>query len=194
MQVLRPDLLSCLFLAPPCGRESLPRRPPRGRQKESPGSGPRGAAARRLPPPLQQSVGLAPRPGGLGRPCRAPGAPPAAAVRRRRGRRRRRRRGRRRQCERSGLLPRRSAPKDYVPLAGGYGHGSSTISAWISRNINRDMRSGKVNYPPAFGEPPFQATRDLVMLPFGYGRGSGTTARWLKEKALGWGTTGMAQG
>lgn len=81
--------------------------------------------------------------------------------------------------------------EDYVPLAGGYGHGSSTISAWISRNINRDMRSGKVNYPPAFGEPPFQLTRDaarsvtdhLVMLPFGYGRGSGTTARWLKEKA-----------
>lgn len=73
---------------------------------------------------------------------------------------------------------------DWVPLAGGYGHGSSTLSGWILRNINRDAHSGKVNYPSAFGEPPFQLTRDLVMLPFGYGHGSGTTARWLKEKAM----------
>lgn len=79
--------------------------------------------------------------------------------------------------------------EDIVPLAGGYGHGSSTLSGWIMRNINRDLDNDKVNYPPAFGKPPFgkppfQLTSDLVMLPFGYGRGSGTTARWLKEKAM----------
>merc|ERR1719221_916842 len=43
---------------------------------------------------------------------------------------------------------------DHVPLAGGYGHGSSTLSAWIQANIDRDRALGRVQYPPAFGEKP----------------------------------------
>lgn len=73
---------------------------------------------------------------------------------------------------------------DYVPLAGGYGHGSSTLSKWIQHNIQADLEQrGRVQYPPAFGEPPKMQTRDLRELPFGYGHGSSTIARWLMEKA-----------
>jgi hypothetical protein len=73
--------------------------------------------------------------------------------------------------------------EDYVALAGGYGHGSSTLSKWILSNIQKDASSQKVEYPPAFGQPPLMQTRDYVQLPFGYGGGSGTLAKWLSEKA-----------
>ncbi|CAJ1420580.1 unnamed protein product [Effrenium voratum] len=72
---------------------------------------------------------------------------------------------------------------DYVPLAGGYGHGSGSLSRWIYQNIQADRAAGKVQYPPAFGEAPKMQTRDLRPLPFGYGQGSGTMASWLKKQA-----------
>lgn len=72
---------------------------------------------------------------------------------------------------------------DYGPLAGGYGHGSSSLSAWIKHHIQKDFESGHRHYPPAFGKPPMMQTRDLRELPFGYGHGSSTLARWLAEKA-----------
>lgn len=72
---------------------------------------------------------------------------------------------------------------DYVPLAGGYGHGSSALSNWIYEHIQEDLKAGKPQFPPAFGEVPKMQTRDLRILPFGYGRGSGTVAMWLRKKA-----------
>mmetsp|Transcript_19959 Transcript_19959/g.59775 ORF Transcript_19959/g.59775 Transcript_19959/m.59775 type:complete len:140 (-) Transcript_19959:41-460(-) len=73
---------------------------------------------------------------------------------------------------------------DYVPLAGGYGHGSSSLSHWISEKIETDKAQGGLRFPPAFGEPPLRQSRDLRELPFGYGSGSGTLQKWLEEKAL----------
>jgi len=73
---------------------------------------------------------------------------------------------------------------DYRPLPGGYGHGSSTLSAWILEQMAKEReKTGRVSYPPAFGEPPRMETRDLRPLPFGYGMGSSTISRWLTEKA-----------
>lgn len=72
---------------------------------------------------------------------------------------------------------------DYRPLAGGYGHGSSTLSSWITEKMAADAEAGKPSWPPAFGRPPLMQTRDLRKLPFGYGRGSGTIARWLADSA-----------
>mmetsp|Transcript_89813 Transcript_89813/g.159736 ORF Transcript_89813/g.159736 Transcript_89813/m.159736 type:complete len:139 (+) Transcript_89813:76-492(+) len=72
---------------------------------------------------------------------------------------------------------------DYAPLAGGYGHGSSSLSRWIQTNIDKDLAAGKPQYPPAFGEPPRAQTRDYRPLPFGYGSGSGTIAKWLAKRA-----------
>jgi len=73
--------------------------------------------------------------------------------------------------------------EDYVPLAGGYGHGSSTLSKWILGNIQKDVSARNVQYPPAFGHQPLMQTRDYTTLPFGYGHGSGTILKWLSEKA-----------
>lgn len=81
-------------------------------------------------------------------------------------------------------VPPQTVTEDWRPLAGGYGHGSSTISGWILHNIKRDRAAGSVRYPPMFGEPPEVQTEDWVPLPFGYGRGSSTVAGWLKDK--GW--------
>merc|ERR1719197_1199361 len=73
---------------------------------------------------------------------------------------------------------------DYRPLPGGYGHGSSTLSAWILEKMATEReKTGSVSYPPAFGEPPRMQTRDLRPLPFGYGMGSGTIATWLSRQA-----------
>ena len=72
---------------------------------------------------------------------------------------------------------------DYVPLAGGYGHGSSSLSHWIYQHIQEDLKAGKPQFPPAYGEVPLAQTRDLRLLPFGYGRGSGTLAMWLRKRA-----------
>ena len=73
---------------------------------------------------------------------------------------------------------------DYRPLPGGYGHGSSTMSAWILEQMAKEReKTGKVSYPPDFGEPPRMQTRDLRPLPFGYGMGSSTMANWLSRQA-----------
>ena len=72
---------------------------------------------------------------------------------------------------------------DYVPLAGGYGHGSSSLSMWIYEKIQEDISEGRPQFPPAFGAPPMAQTRDLRVLPFGYGHGSGTLVTWLEKKA-----------
>merc|ERR1719440_425010 len=73
---------------------------------------------------------------------------------------------------------------DYRALPGGYGHGSSTLSAWILEQMAKEReKTGHVSYPPAFGEPPRMQTRDLRPLPFGYGMGSGTIASWLQDRA-----------
>eukprot|EP00434_Breviolum_minutum_P017629 symbB.v1.2.015560.t1/scaffold1166.1/size134334/11 len=72
---------------------------------------------------------------------------------------------------------------DYVPLAGGYGHGSSSLSQWIYGKMQDDLKKGKPQFPPGFGEVPKAQTRDLRQLPFGYGSGSGTLAKWLEKKA-----------
>merc|ERR1719152_905144 len=73
---------------------------------------------------------------------------------------------------------------DYRALPGGYGHGSSTLSAWILEQMAKEReKTGRVSYPPAFGEPPRMTTRDLRRLPFGYGMGSSTIATWLSRKA-----------
>eukprot|EP00438_Fugacium_kawagutii_P005411 Skav219487 [mRNA] locus=scaffold2719:242796:243209:+ [translate_table: standard] len=72
---------------------------------------------------------------------------------------------------------------DYVPLAGGYGHGSSSLSSWIYQHMQEDLKKGKRQFPPEFGEVPKAQTRDLRLLPFGYGQGSGTLALWLRKRA-----------
>merc|ERR1719247_1945246 len=73
---------------------------------------------------------------------------------------------------------------DYRPLPGGYGHGSSTVAAWILEQMAKEReKTGQVSYPPAFGAVPTMQTRDLRPLPFGYGMGSGTIAHWLANKA-----------
>ena len=72
---------------------------------------------------------------------------------------------------------------DYVPLAGGYGHGSSSLSSWIYKHIQDDLKKGKPQFPPEFGDVPKAQTRDLRLLPFGYGQGSGTLALWLRKRA-----------
>eukprot|EP00931_Biecheleriopsis_adriatica_P062051 TRINITY_DN37355_c0_g1_i1.p1 TRINITY_DN37355_c0_g1~~TRINITY_DN37355_c0_g1_i1.p1 ORF type:complete len:156 (-),score=22.62 TRINITY_DN37355_c0_g1_i1:69-536(-) len=72
---------------------------------------------------------------------------------------------------------------DFGPLAGGYGHGPSSLSRWIFDNINKDISARNPQYPPEFGEPPKAQTRDFRVLPFGYGMGSGTLAKWLEKKA-----------
>merc|ERR1719454_1297309 len=73
---------------------------------------------------------------------------------------------------------------DYRPLPGGYGHGSSTVAAWILEQMAKEReKTGQVSYPPAFGEVPRMQTRDLRPLPFGYGMGSQTIANWLSTKA-----------
>lgn len=72
---------------------------------------------------------------------------------------------------------------DYVPLAGGYGHGASSLSQWIYGKMQDDLKKGKPQFPPGFGEVPKAQTRDLRQLPFGYGSGSGTLAKWLEKKA-----------
>merc|ERR1719412_73995 len=43
--------------------------------------------------------------------------------------------------------------QDSVPLAGGYGFGSSALSTWILRHIERDNQARDVHFPPAFGNP-----------------------------------------
>mmetsp|Transcript_51198 Transcript_51198/g.101699 ORF Transcript_51198/g.101699 Transcript_51198/m.101699 type:complete len:244 (-) Transcript_51198:141-872(-) len=84
--------------------------------------------------------------------------------------------------------------QDNVPLAGGYGFGSSALSAWILRNIERDQKARDVHFPPAFGKPPPERwcldcgpglLPRLGKLPFGYGYGYSAEAksRWLIEKA-----------
>lgn len=72
---------------------------------------------------------------------------------------------------------------DYVPLAGGYGHGSSSLSSWIYQHMQEDLKKGHRQFPPEFGEVPKAQTRDLRLLPFGYGQGSGTLALWLRKRA-----------
>ena len=72
---------------------------------------------------------------------------------------------------------------DYRALPGGYGHGSSTLASWITRNMENDRAQQNVRYPPSFGRPPLAQTRDRRKLPFGYGFGSGTLARWLADSA-----------
>jgi len=73
---------------------------------------------------------------------------------------------------------------DYRPLPGGYGHGSSTVAAWILEQMAKEReKTGHVSYPPAFGEPPRMQSRDLRPLPFGYGMGSSTMVNWLSRQA-----------
>merc|ERR1719408_171358 len=73
---------------------------------------------------------------------------------------------------------------DYRPLPGGYGHGSSTLAAWILEQMAKEReKTGQVSYPPAFGEVPRMQTRDLRPLPFGYGMGSGSIGSWLQDRA-----------
>merc|ERR1719473_833700 len=73
---------------------------------------------------------------------------------------------------------------DYRPLPGGYGHGSSTLSAWILEQMAKERtKTGSVSFPPAFGEAPRMQTRDMRPLPFGYGVGSSTIATWLSRQA-----------
>ena len=79
--------------------------------------------------------------------------------------------------------PPRIMTMDYVPLAGGYGHGGSSLSMWIYGKIQEDLAQGRPQFPPAFGPPPEAQTRDLRMLPFGYGRGSSTMMAWLEKNA-----------
>ncbi|CAE7713257.1 wdr75 [Symbiodinium pilosum] len=79
--------------------------------------------------------------------------------------------------------PPRMMTMDYVPLAGGYGHGSSSLSSWIYGKIQEDISTGQPQFPPAFGPPPEAQTRDLRVLPFGYGHGSGTLVAWLEKNA-----------
>eukprot|EP00490_Sorites_sp_Unknown_P002394 CAMPEP_0114697888 /NCGR_PEP_ID=MMETSP0191-20121206/74259_1 /TAXON_ID=126664 /ORGANISM="Sorites sp." /LENGTH=101 /DNA_ID=CAMNT_0001997483 /DNA_START=143 /DNA_END=448 /DNA_ORIENTATION=- len=68
---------------------------------------------------------------------------------------------------------------DYVPLAGG----SSSLSSWIYQRMQEDLKKGKPQFPPEFGDVPKVQTRDLRLLPFGYGQGSGTLAMWLRKRA-----------
>jgi len=81
-----------------------------------------------------------------------------------------------------------------VPLAGGYGFGSSALSAWILSHIERDHKAGDIHFPPAFGNPPparwcldcgGALLPRLGKLPFGYGYGYSAEAKskWLIEKA-----------
>ena len=79
--------------------------------------------------------------------------------------------------------PPRAMTMDYVPLAGGYGHGGSSLSLWIYGKIQEDLAQGPPQFPPAFGPPPKAQTKDLRALPFGYGRGSGTLVTWLEKRA-----------
>lgn len=74
--------------------------------------------------------------------------------------------------------------QDYIPLPGGYGHGSSTLAKWIQRNLDRDKRTPPVNMPKPFpahwGPQPRIQSRDYRPLPGGYGKGSSTLARWIQ--------------
>ena len=74
--------------------------------------------------------------------------------------------------------------QDYIPLPGGYGHGSSTLANWIQRKLDRDKRTPPVNSPKPFpahwGPQPRIQSRDYRPLPGGYGKGSSTLARWVQ--------------
>merc|ERR1719263_1782441 len=72
---------------------------------------------------------------------------------------------------------------DFVPLSGGYGHGSSTVDEWIKKKMHADMAERKPKYPPEWGSPPMIQTRDLRQLPFGYGSGSSTMVKWIIKQA-----------
>ena len=95
--------------------------------------------------------------------------------------------------------------RDYVPLPGGYGDGSSTLAAWIKMNMAKDAAassapasSAQVSVPSAnavsaesgsstsggrfpahWGPEPKMQTRDYGPLPGGYGAGSSTLAAWI---------------
>jgi len=56
--------------------------------------------------------------------------------------------------------PPRMQTKDYRPLPGGYGMGSSTLGRWIQANLDKDaaglldLASMKSRFPEHWGEPP----------------------------------------
>ncbi|MGB0580833.1 MAG: hypothetical protein ACPGVU_14115, partial [Limisphaerales bacterium] len=75
--------------------------------------------------------------------------------------------------------------QDIVNLPGGYGKGSSTLSNWIRRNLERDQKlKGNLPkqkpFPAHWGPPPRIQTKDWRPLPGGYGRGSSTLGRWIQ--------------
>jgi hypothetical protein len=95
--------------------------------------------------------------------------------------------------------------RDYRPLPGGFGHGSSTLAHWIDKNLKADAEKGKPEtgkpgekpgngkpdggvdrpkpekprFPPHWGRPPAIQTKDLRPLPGGFGMGSSTLAHWI---------------
>mmetsp|Transcript_37938 Transcript_37938/g.45740 ORF Transcript_37938/g.45740 Transcript_37938/m.45740 type:complete len:254 (+) Transcript_37938:168-929(+) len=97
--------------------------------------------------------------------------------------------------------PPRVQSKDRRPLPGNYGVGTSTLAAWIRRNMVKDENEGHnqsqaeepqnaleqgstqapSTYPSHWGQPPFAQTRDMVTLPGGYGRGSSTLKGWIQK-------------
>ena len=82
--------------------------------------------------------------------------------------------------------PPRIQTQDYIPLPGGYGMGSSTLAAWIKRNMERDARQPNAvpklkPFPAHWGPPPRIQPRDYRPLPGGYGHGSSTLARWIQQ-------------
>ena len=73
--------------------------------------------------------------------------------------------------------------KDYRPLPYGYGHGSSTLYHWISKNKGYQSPSSKP-FPRNWGKPPDIQTTDVVPLPYGYGHGSSTLYGWIESNKL----------
>ena len=81
--------------------------------------------------------------------------------------------------------------KDYRPLPGGFGMGSSTLANWIKENLEEDKANGKEplvdrpkpkpRFPVEWGRPPEIQLTDVVKLPGNFGMGSSTLAYWIKE-------------
>lgn len=76
---------------------------------------------------------------------------------------------------------------DLVPLPGGYGQGSSTLKAWIQKNLDADAArqspqpSQPSKYPAHWPPLTGPVATDYVRLPGGYGYGSSTVAEWIRR-------------